>query len=262
MAGLRFALPFAFVLLLTFSLIVADSRKTTLAGTLRNGLATIIAPLQDVLNAPFQWAAGRINATTDFFTTYQQNRFLKEQVATLEQWRHETRRMALENQALKMESRFLPAPGTTFLTAHVANIQSSPFSKTLRTTTSRDDKVVPGMIATHQGAVLGRVVRTSPGSAVVVLAQDPNARIPVRIRSGEQTVNAIASGNGREWLRLDYVPEGISLKDGAWVETSGIGGFFPAGLPVGTITRHSDGQGITLFARYRQVQTVTLALYP
>jgi rod shape-determining protein MreC len=74
----------------------------------------------------------------------------------------------------------------------------------------------------------------------VLLLTDPDHAVPVMVqRSG---VRLLASGNGRsDQLQLVNVPLNADIKDGDVVVTSGLGGRFPPGFPVGTVADlHAD----------------------
>jgi len=82
--------------------------------------------------------------------------------------------------------------------------------------------------------LVGQLVRVGPWSAEVMLISDPGHAVPVEIlRNGVRTV---AEGTGNEdELRLSLLPATADVKAGDTIVTSGLGGVFPAGIPVGTV---------------------------
>lgn len=84
--------------------------------------------------------------------------------------------------------------------------------------------------------LVGQLVRVGPWSAEVMLISDPGHAVPVEIlRNGVRTV---AEGTGNEdELRLSLLPATADVKAGDTVVTSGLGGVFPAGIPVGTVVQ-------------------------
>jgi rod shape-determining protein MreC len=80
--------------------------------------------------------------------------------------------------------------------------------------------------------LVGQLVRVGPFSAEVMLISDPGHAVPVEIlRNGVRTV---AEGTGNEdELRLSLLPATADVKAGDSIVTSGLGGVFPAGIPVG-----------------------------
>jgi rod shape-determining protein MreC len=83
--------------------------------------------------------------------------------------------------------------------------------------------------------LMGQLVRVGPWSAEVMLITDPEHAVPVEnVRSGIRTI-AVGTGDA-DTLQLPYVPVTADVKVGDVLVTSGIGGVFPAGVPVGVIT--------------------------
>lgn len=83
--------------------------------------------------------------------------------------------------------------------------------------------------------VVGQVLRVSPYSAEVMLITDPNHAIPVQVnRNGLRT---IALGTGQtDRLALPYLSSNADIQVGDLLVTSGLGGVFPHGYPVATVT--------------------------
>ena len=105
--------------------------------------------------------------------------------------------------------------------------------------------------------LVGQLVRVGPWSSEVMLITDPAHAVPVEIlRNGLRTI-AEGTGNDDE-LRLPFLPATADVKVGDTLVTSGLGGVFPAGIPVGTIIeRVRDPDEILL--RVRAKPRATLA---
>lgn len=102
------------------------------------------------------------------------------------------------------------------------------------------DGVRMGQSAVDAGGLLGQVVAVTPTTSTLLLLTDPDHAVPVMVaRSG---VRLLAYGSGRsDRLALANVPLSADVRIGDVVLTSGLGGRFPAGFPVGTIVAlHPD----------------------
>lgn len=90
--------------------------------------------------------------------------------------------------------------------------------------------------------IYGQVVRVGHEQAEVLMLSDPDHAIPVLVsRSG---LRAIAQGGGLDApLRIDSVPLTADIRSGDALVSSGLGGRFPAGFPVGTVLRVSREDG-------------------
>jgi rod shape-determining protein MreC len=84
------------------------------------------------------------------------------------------------------------------------------------------------------GGVLGQVIAVTPTRATALLITDPDAAVPVQaVRSG---LRLIAYGTGHsDRLTVPNIPQSGDIKVGDELITSGIGGRFPAGFPVGRV---------------------------
>ena len=108
-----------------------------------------------------------------------------------------------------------------------------------------------GQAVIDAGGVVGQVIQTTPGTAVVLLATDVDHAVPVLVaRTG---VRLVAYGQGRsDLLALPNVPLSSDVRVGDELVTSGLGGRFPAGFPVGTITElEPDDSRAFLFGAVR-----------
>jgi rod shape-determining protein MreC len=97
-------------------------------------------------------------------------------------------------------------------------------------------------VVTGAGLV-GRVVEVSRDRATVLLVKDPQSGVGVKM---ERTGTAgVAKGRGDDGtLRVDFVDPNADVNPGEVVSTAGLQNSpFPAGIPVGTVTKASRTPG-------------------
>ncbi len=125
-------------------------------------------------------------------------------------------------------------------------------------------------VVTPRGLV-GRVVATSSETADILLLTDVNSKLSCVIEGMGPGARGILTGSGVsgpagvlsllhvvEPMSLAYLEKGMTIEPGARVLTSGLGGLFPAGLPVGAVLdAQEDGTG--LFQRVRVAPSVDFA---
>ena len=87
--------------------------------------------------------------------------------------------------------------------------------------------------------LVGRVVQAGERTARVLLLTDINANTPVLV--GEPGVRAILAGDNSDNPKLNFIDGDGALEPGALIVTSGHGGIFPPGLPVGVVAGEVDG---------------------
>jgi rod shape-determining protein MreC len=193
----------------------------------------------------------------------------------LEAWRELAERLAERNRRYEALLR-MPADSLgegadidRAIAAQLVLDSGGPFTRTLVANAGADHGVRVGYIAVNENGLVGRVVSVGRRSARVLMLDDYNSRIPVM---GEASrVRAVMAGQANqapELLtgpfevqspRLDFIVGAQSLREGERIVTSGDGGLYPRGLPVGEARRGGDGQWrVALAVSRRPVDFVRL----
>lgn len=123
----------------------------------------------------------------------------------------------------------LPDPS---ISARVVGLDPSLWFKTLIIDRGSSDGVERGMPAVTVEGIVGQVISSSPHYAKVLLANDPNSAVDVIVQKNR--VQGIIKGDGTEFV-LHYVLRNSDVEKGDHIITSGLGGVFPKGLPVGRV---------------------------
>jgi rod shape-determining protein MreC len=144
-----------------------------------------------------------------------------------------------------------------------------PFTRTLVSNAGSDHGVRVGYIAVNENGLIGRVVSVGRRSARILMLDDYNSRIPVM---GEASrVRAVLAGQATrppdlythpfqmQSPRLDFIVGAQSLREGERIVTSGDGGLFPRGIPVGVARSSGGGQWrVALAASQRPIDFVRI----
>ncbi len=118
--------------------------------------------------------------------------------------------------------------------APILDIALDPTRQRLILDIGGNQGVTMGQAAIDAGGLIGQVIEVRPTTATVLLLTDPDHAVPVAVsRNG---IRLVAYGRG-DRLELANVPTSSDVKVGDRIVTSGLGGRFPPGFPVGTITR-------------------------
>ena len=119
--------------------------------------------------------------------------------------------------------------------APILNIDLDPTRQRLVLDAGSRDGVEVGQSVIDAGGLLGQIIAVEAGTATVLLITDPDHAVPVVVaRTG---VRLVAYGKGRsDRLELANIPLSSDIRIGDSIVTSGLGGRFPAGFPVGTVT--------------------------
>lgn len=227
---------FYFLLLVVaaVALMVFGKVDAMLVDDARARVTDAFAPILNVLSRPAAAAAEVIESVRELGEIRAENRRLREENARLLQWQQTALRLDAENRSLRSLLAYKPDPAASFITARVIADPGGAFVRTLVVTAGRRDGVKRGQAAMAGQGLIGRVVQVGEWSARILLISDINARIPVVLETSRQ--RAMLSGDNTEQPRLMYMPRGVQVTEGERVFTSGHGGLFPPGLPVGVVT--------------------------
>ena len=102
-----------------------------------------------------------------------------------------------------------------------------------------NEAVKKGQIVLGDESVIGRIDKVSGHYAKVILVTDINSKIPVVV---ERTrVRGILSGNNTALPQLMFMRSTSDIQEGDVIVTSGVGGMFPSGLPIGFVNSIKSG---------------------
>lgn len=132
--------------------------------------------------------------------------------------------------------------------AGILDVDLDPYRQRIVLDAGSDSGVHVGQALIDSGGVLGQVVEVASRRSTALLLTDPDHAVPVQVaRTG---LRAIAFGTGStDRLVLPNIPQSAEVRVGDVLVTSGIGGRFPAGFPVGVVSElHPDPTGLFVVA--------------
>lgn len=238
--GFRFFL-FA---LLSVLLMFLDRRGDWLE-RVRYGLQAAAYPLQLAVNSPsaaWRWTSSIFEARDKLQI---ENRALRTELRKLELATMRNAALERENAQLRGLKQALPPLTEKWLAGEVISVESSTLRQRLVINRGANHKVFKGQSVVASAGLLGQTLRVGPWSAEVILITDPEHAVPVQIvRNGLRTI-AVGSGEA-DSISLPYLPIQSDVVVGDLLVTSGLGGVFPAGFPVATITEARRDTGSAL----------------
>lgn len=221
------------VVLLALGIWFADQRGVPLLTAIRGSMDWLLQPLRWATNVPGNLAdAG--GELKNYSALLAENERLKQ-----EQFKAQARLLLLD--ALEAENRRIrqlmassSALDQKVLIAEIVGTNQAPYRHQITLNKGAEEGVYFGQAIVDAYGVMGQVVRVNPTSSVALLVTDPAHGIPVEVnRTGLQTI-ARGGGDGRV-LSLPFLPGNADVKVGDLLVSSGLGGRFPAGYPVGEI---------------------------
>lgn len=233
--------------LTALALLVIDSRLDVLA-TLRQGVATVLYPLQRTLLVPRDALALADDYLGEIHRLRAENAELRRIETANARALLRAEHLADENAQLR---RLLGAREPLKVRTVVAEVlyeARDPFSRRVVIDQGSQQGVIAGQPVIDAGGVFGQVTRVFPLTAEVTLVTDRNQTVPVQVARGG--LRAVAYGGAEPGLiELRWLPGNADVREGDLLATSGLDGIYPSGLPVGRVV--GVDRGSSTFARVR-----------
>jgi rod shape-determining protein MreC len=232
---------------LAIGLLVVDSRMGALA-PLRQGVATVLHPLQVALLAPRDLGERVGDHLAGVERLRADNAELRRAEAVNALMLLQAEQVAAENRQLReLLGARERAPLPTVI-AEVLRDARDPFTRRLLIDRGLQHGLLAGQPVIDGDGVVGQVTRVLPLSAEVTLLTDRGATLPVEIaRTGQR---AIAFGGGADGLlELRFLAASADVRADDVLTTSGLDGVYPPGLPVGRVVRIEPPGSAGVFGR-------------
>ncbi len=220
-------------LALGVALMVSDHRGGVLS-RIRQNATVAVEPVWWLASLPARAIAFTQAAISNQTRLNRDNLALQQQLLLAQAKIERLQALADENQRLRALLGGTRGDRLAVQLASIIDIDLDPARQRIVLDVGANQGVHPGQAVIDAGGVLGQVMTVTPTRATALLVTDPDHAVPVQaVRSG---LRLIAYGSGHsDRLLAPNIPLSGDLKVGDELITSGIGGRFPAGFPVGTV---------------------------
>jgi len=239
--GPGLGLKFLFFAALSVALMIGDHRGYQHLQPLRQWTARILQPLL--------WAAELPRATANIGDHLRSREDLLAENQALREKQLELDGRVLRMEALEAENARIrellssaASLQTRVLIAEILLVHEDAYRQIVINKGERDG-VYKGQALVDADGIMGQVIEVNPSSSVALLLTGLDGSVPVAVnRTGLQTI-ARGSGDGQT-LSLPFLPGNADVKVGDLLVSSGLGGRFPPGYPVGKVSelRHPAGE--------------------
>ena len=253
---------FSLIGLIFFSLGLLIISKINLPVTnyLKITLKEIVYRTSFIISIPekkIQDVSGKIK---DHLNVYNDYLLVKDELKAIQRKKYETQFLQEENKRLKKtinEYIF----NSKELVAKVLIDKNSPFLKSIIVNKGSKDNVKLGMAVLDQSYLVGKIVEVNYSTSRVLLVSDLNSKIPVGIEPGN--IQSILSGTGKINGKIEYLETDILIQDKSIVYTSGSGGLFKPGIPIGTYHKETEEsyEIVNFFSKLSQLTFVKLVSF-
>lgn len=195
---------------------------------------------QTLVSRPAHYFAGFFENVKDLQNTYEENKELKSKLNELAQLKANVQSLEDENEKLRdildkeeSLSDFEPIQAT------VIGRDPGRWNELVIINKGSTDGIKANMSVITSSGLIGKVKNSRQFTSTVQLlsSNDPMNRVSAEVLGGEQIHNGQIEGFDREqeMLLLKRIPYEAKIEKGQLVQTSGLGGIFPSGLPIGTV---------------------------
>jgi rod shape-determining protein MreC len=211
-------------------------------------LQYVSGPFGEVLSLPLQAISSVDHGISELWGGYvalqgvrEENEQLRRDMDLLRGQNSQLREAAAATERLKSLLQFKEQASSVMVAAQVIGRDATNSYRSVVLNKGEGDGIKPDMGVVTPVGVVGRVVKTTGATAVVLLVTDPNNAIAGLIQRTRD--EGIVEGTQQGLAKLKYIPLLSTVRDGDRVVTSGLVGGFPRGLPIGTITRIDRSEG-------------------
>jgi rod shape-determining protein MreC len=224
-------------LALAVALMVLDHRGNYLE-SVRRAAGTLVEPVYRLASLPAQLARATRTAVVTQDELASENRALREQLLLAQARLNRLDALVAQNERLKNLLDAQKNLGLSVQLAHLINVDLDPSRHRIVLDVGANQGCTVGQPVIDAHGVMGQIVEVLPNTSIAMLLSDATHAIPVVVeRTGLRT---IAYGSGEiDRLQLPNIPISADVRVGDKLLTSGLGGRFPAGFPVGEIRKVS-----------------------
>lgn len=223
----------------------------------RSGAQNALSPVLSVVSMPFQKASMVIRDVSGIASLQATNARLEQENIRLRGWYQAALLMEAENKSLRDLLNLKLDPLDTYVTARIIADAGSAYVKSFLVASGKKEGVEKGQAVLAGEGVIGRIIESTDTSSRVLLVTDMNSRVPIMVSDTMQ--HAIMAGTNTTQPKLIHLPQDSEMVNGAHIVTSGYGGIFPAGLPVGKVVTDEHGvKHVELFSDVGRLQFVRI----
>ena len=224
-----------FFAVLSLLLMFVDARYKYLEST-RSALSVLVSPIQRLATLP----GSLLQQAGDFFVTQSSllaenrelHRQLEKDAAQLVQWQS----LLLENQQLRNLMALQQRSQFTVQFAEIVYAERDIFRRKVLISKGSTDHIQAGQVVMDDKGIVGQITRVYPWLSEVTLITEKDHAVPVQVqRSGLRSV-AFGAGDTSQ-MSLRYMPVSTDIQNGDILETSGLDGVYPPGIPVAKVTK-------------------------
>lgn len=251
-------LKFITYIVVSFAIIMYQQFYPKSADKVMLSVYSMVAPVTNFARQPALTIENSLKGISFYFNAVEENKKLKLENNKLKSFHKQALVFIAENKDLRYLMNMSEYLEYETFVANVFLDSSNLYANSFLIDMGEKDGVKPGFAALSAEGLVGRVLEVNEEYSRVLLIDDYNASIPVRIlESGVQGL--IKGQNTPEYVTLITKEIGNVVKEGQHVVTSSVQGLFDDGIPVGIVSEVSENKiKISPYANLNRVHKVLI----
>ncbi len=232
-SGFSLGVRFMLLAVVCIALMLLDQRQQQLQ-RVRQALSVVVYPVRVLVDLPFRtWQSARTNFA-ERGALIAENEQLKRERLDTELRLQRLAALETENERLRQLLDSTERVGLRALVAEILSVDLNPYRQRFDLNRGLTDGVFVGQALLDAQGVVGQIVRVDAFTSEAVLITDADHAVPVAFNRNNLRTIAVGLGDSSR-LRLPYLTNSADVKEGDLLVTSGLGGVFPPGYPVGRV---------------------------
>ena len=245
---------------LTFLIRVSEKFNLKPIDYLKISLREIAYRSTFIVSIPENFIKKSYIATKNHFSVYEENKILKERLDIELSKNYNSEYIIEENKRLRSAIEELESIPSEIV-GKVLVDKKSPFLRSIIVNRGSRDGIELGMAVMDKSYLIGKIVEVTFTTSRVLLLSDLNSKIPVDIMPNN--IQSILSGTGEHHGVIQYTRQQSLIENDAIAFTSGAGGLFKSGIPIGKINTDPLNSSIIVnfFSDFSQLRFVKIVSY-
>ncbi len=248
---------FSLLALILFSIFLIFLSNLNFIGIkyIKIGINEATYRLSTLISYPEKKFNESINFLSDYLNVYKDNQNLKNKIDQLTA--NKLNYLFLENENKRLKEIVGENTSTSEgIVSRVLIDKDGKFLKSIILNKGSKDGIKIGMVVLDKSFLIGQIIEVNYTTSRAILISDLNSNIPVVIEPG--SFQSILSGTGKDHGIIKYSKKELNLDENSIVYTSGSGGNFRSGLPIGIINNQIDKFAVEFFSDLSQLSYVKI----
>ena len=234
------------IVIILIILVILTNMQDTQLSYVENLANKVVMPIQNGLT----YVKNKFNGNTEFFANVnklkEENQNLQSKNTELEEKLRELESIKAENERLKQDLNLTEKYSEySALPADVINRDISNYSKNIVINVGTDNGVEEGMTILAAEGLVGHVISVTNSTAKVQTIIDSASSTSALISTSRDSIVCKGILNDNKQLKAMYIPMDATVSQGDTIETSGLGGIYPKGIYIGTVSKVENTTDLT-----------------